>query len=40
MVNNVIPKRRLIKGGISAYPQFIATNDVPGLNEGPPLKTS
>jgi hypothetical protein len=32
MVNNVIPKCRLIKGSNGAYPQFIAMNDVPGLS--------
>jgi hypothetical protein len=32
MVNNVIPKCGLIKGNTGAYPQFIATDDVPGLN--------
>jgi len=32
MVNNVIPKCRLIKASTRAYPQFIAMNDVPGLN--------
>ena len=38
MVNNVIPKRRPIKGMGGAYPQFIASQHVPGMNGPPSLR--